>query len=122
MSTSSEDHSKDGKVPAAEKEVAIDPSQLLEQHSRESVPEIAPGYRDFSRCQLSFTRAPESDFQSFPQKLHEILSKPQYSHACSWLPHGRAWAVHNMLDFEQFVLPKHFRYGWTNSFVPLALP
>jgi hypothetical protein len=122
MNTSSEDHSKDGKVPAAEKEVAIDPSQLLEQHSLESVPEIAPGYRDFSRCHPTFAHAAESDFQRFPQKLHEILSMQQYSHICSWLPHGRAWAVHNMPDFEQFVLPQHFRYGWTISFGSLALP
>ena len=103
MSSSDEDHSKDGKVPAA-----IDPSQLLEH---ESVPEVAAGYRDFSRSQLTFARAPESDFQSFPQKLHAILSNPQYSHACSWLPHGRAWAVHNMRYFEEVVLPKYFRYG-----------
>jgi len=78
------------------------------QQSSRLPPEVAPGYRDYSTNRPVFA-ATGSGFQSFPQKLHAILSKPEYNHICSWLPHGRAWIVHNTKDFEQVVLPRYFR-------------
>ena len=111
-------NNNDGKLPAAaEAERTTDDrvhhhhhQQLYQQlpPAHESLPELSPGYRDFRQSRLAF-RSTGSAFQGFPQKLHEILFKPEYSNACSWLPHGRAWVVHNTRDFEQFVLPKYFR-------------
>jgi len=79
-----------------------------QQQASRLPPEVAPGYRDYSANRPVFA-ATGSAFQSFPQKLHAILSKPEYNHICSWLPHGRAWIVHNTKDFEQVVLPRYFR-------------
>jgi len=33
--------------------------------------------------------------RNFPACLHEMLSNEHYSHIISWMPHGRAWKVHN---------------------------
>jgi len=121
-STSSDNDTKDGKPPAREEQgSASEESDETErsgaQHHNDAhqnhddrlpATEVAPGYRDYSRSRPAFISM-GSGFQSFPQKLHEILSKPEYSHACSWLPHGRAWIVHNTRDFEQDVLPRYFR-------------
>ena len=33
--------------------------------------------------------------RTFPANLHAILSDEHYSHIISWMPHGRAWKVHD---------------------------
>ena len=33
--------------------------------------------------------------RNFPANLHAILSDEHYSHIISWMPHGRAWKVHD---------------------------
>ncbi len=33
--------------------------------------------------------------RNFPSNLHAILSDEHYSHIISWMPHGRAWKVHD---------------------------
>lgn len=112
--------SKDGKPPAREEEEgsasadsdetesAAEQLGAHQNYPRLPAPEVVPGYRDYGRSRPAFISM-GSGFQSFPQKLHEILSKPDYTHVCSWLPHGRAWIVHNTRDFELIVLPRYFR-------------
>ena len=58
-----------------------------------------------------------SPIHSFPHKLHEILSDPEYSHCITWLPHGRAWKIIRRTHFERDVLPRHFRHGRYSSFL-----
>jgi hypothetical protein len=43
-----------------------------------------------------------------PLKLYAILSNPEYEHIISWLPHGRAWKIHDMDLFQTQILPSHF--------------
>ena len=45
---------------------------------------------------------------SFPKKLHEILSNPEFEHIISWMPHGRAWNLHNRDLFQTEVAPRYF--------------
>lgn len=53
---------------------------------------------------------------TFPSKLFEILSNPEFSHIISWLPHGRTWKVHNKKEFEKVVMPKYFVMTKWSSF------
>jgi len=77
-------------------------------------PVVAPGYRDYSNHRrpslYSSSTMLAAGFQNFPMKLHEILSKPEYSLIASWLPHGRSFIIHNTKEFEDVVLPRYFRY------------
>jgi len=48
----------------------------------------------------------------FPDKLHRMLSEIEQSgesDIISFLPHGRAFAVHNMKKFLEVILPRYFR-------------
>lgn len=54
--------------------------------------------------------------QKFPFKLYAILSRPEYSHIVSWMPHGRSWKVLKSDAFEAEVLPKYFEYANYHSF------
>ena len=54
--------------------------------------------------------------QTFPMKLHEILSDPSIEHAISWAVHGRAWRVHDTKSFSSSVLPMHFKHSSYKSF------
>ena len=58
-----------------------------------------------------------SPLQRFPHRLHEILSKPEYSDYITWLPHGYAWKIVNRKQFEAVVIPRHFRHGRFTSFM-----
>eukprot|EP00984_Skeletonema_dohrnii_P023966 scaffold13072_cov78-Skeletonema_dohrnii-CCMP3373.AAC.1 len=54
-------------------------------------------YRDFS-THIEEGGMIEKHIESernFPACLHEMLSNEHYSHIISWMPHGRAWKVHN---------------------------
>jgi HSF-type DNA-binding len=55
--------------------------------------------------------------QSFPCRLHEILSNPDYSECITWLPHGRSWKILRRKQFERLVIPRHFRHGRYSSFM-----
>lgn len=46
--------------------------------------------------------------KNFPNKLHQILSTPEYSHIISWMPHGRAWKIHKKDLFVREIVPKYF--------------
>jgi HSF-type DNA-binding len=67
----------------------------------------------------SATELPHST-QSFPVKLHRILSNPEYLEIVSWLPHGRAWRILQLKAFEDKVLPLYFRHGRHASFARQA--
>lgn len=54
---------------------------------------------------------------SFPMRLHEILSSPEYKEYIVWLPHGRAFRVLRPKAFEEDVLPKYFRSTKYASFM-----
>jgi HSF-type DNA-binding len=54
---------------------------------------------------------------TFPYKLHKMLSDPEFSECISWLPHGRAWKIIRRTQFENDVLPHHFRHGRYSSFM-----
>ena len=56
-------------------------------------------------------------FDTFPVKLHSILSNPAYASAISWLPHGRSWRINNYREFEQYIIPRHFRHRKISSFM-----
>jgi len=45
----------------------------------------------------------------FPMKLYSVLSDPENTNIISFLPHGHAWKIHNMLLFQTQILPScHF--------------
>ena len=53
----------------------------------------------------------------FVAKLHSILSNSAFDDIVSWLPHGRAWRVHQRGAFEEQVIPLYFRHGKYSSFM-----
>jgi hypothetical protein len=63
------------------------------------------------------TRSPRDPIHSFPSRLHEILSNPNYNEYITWLPHGRAWKIVRRKLFECYVIPHHFRHGRYSSFM-----
>ena len=42
---------------------------------------------------------------SLPMKLYAVLSTPKFEHILSWVPHGRAWKIHDLDSFCAEVLP-----------------
>ncbi|KAL7464610.1 hypothetical protein ACHAXS_004947, partial [Conticribra weissflogii] len=90
-------------------------------------------YRDYSRYRIehiqhidlnhnpqgsdlsSFVTS-KRESSSFPAKLHRILSNPEYSHIISWMPHGRAWKLHNKHSFLNDVVPSYFSQTKYESF------
>ena len=54
---------------------------------------------------------------SFPLKLHEILSNPEYEDMISWMPHGKSWRILKPSAFENVVIPLHFRHSKYASFM-----
>lgn len=52
-----------------------------------------------------------------PLKLYSILANPEHEHILSWMPHGRAWKIHDMDKFQTHILPSYFdsRY-YPNNF------
>jgi len=57
---------------------------------------------------------------TFPQKLHQMLSDLEKQDGgtdiASFLPHGRAFAIHKPRDFVKHVMPKYFRMSRFSSF------
>jgi len=53
---------------------------------------------------------------NFPFKLHQILSTPEYEHIISWMPHGRAWKIHNKDLLMRKIVPKYFVQSKYESF------
>lgn len=57
-------------------------------------------------------------YLQFPWKLHEMLRGAEESHpsVVSWLPHGKAFLVHNPEEFVTKVMPLYFRQTHYKSF------
>lgn len=57
---------------------------------------------------------------TFPQKLHQILLNLERQEGgaeiASFLPHGRAFAIHKPREFVKQVMPKYFRMSRFSSF------
>jgi len=67
-------------------------------------------------CAPSVTRGGISKL--FPEKLHaaiEMMAAEGFGHICSWQPHGRAFLVHDMKEFDK-VLPRYFGKMKMSSF------
>lgn len=82
-------------------------------------------YRDFSSRETDRagrSSSPNSTIrvQKLPAKLNAMLSNPNFSHIISWMPHGRAWKVHNAHAFVEEVVPRYFEYTNYNSFIRLV--
>lgn len=69
---------------------------------------VTPSY-NIPGSESKVRRGP-SPSSTFPAKLHEILSCPEYSHIITWMPHGRAWRVLNPKEFAEIVMPKKFSH------------
>lgn len=52
----------------------------------------------------------------FPQKLHALLEEGKYANILSWLPHGRAFKIHNREQLVKVVLPTFSKSGGRKSF------
>ena len=58
--------------------------------------------------------------QAFPQKMYLIVERSEvdgYSDIVSWLPHGRAFKIHNTPLFLKTILPKFFYQTKMSSFI-----
>ena len=57
--------------------------------------------------------------ETFPSKLFKILMSSEahgYSSIISWLPHGRAFKIHNENRFEKEIMAKYFKNKKIDSF------
>jgi len=59
---------------------------------------------------------PEMLTSSFPHLLMDILQNKEISDIASWLPNGRAFAIHNRTRFASEVLPVYFREAKYSSY------
>jgi len=69
--------------------------------------------------ELSFKNMKGRSQEQFPVKLHKILDHCDldgYSFIISWLPHGRAFKIHDMPLFIEQVMPKYFYQSKMSSF------
>jgi len=80
-------------------------------------------YRDFSQALESPSLAGKHEIGSytksntFPAKLFDILSRPEFSDMIRWCSHGRSWRVLKPRALESAVLPSYFRHGKYSSFM-----
>lgn len=74
-------------------------------------------YRDYSRSSSEIDVVSSTKDDSFPMKLHKILSDPEYAEYISFLPHGRAFRIIKPKAFEEKVIPKFFRHAKYASFM-----
>jgi hypothetical protein len=87
----------------------------------ESTVPTKSSYRDFSQVAaessaLHITHAASAKEQTFPVKLHMILSNPDFEDIIAWLPHGRSWRILQQKAFEEKIIPLYFRHGRYSSF------
>mmetsp|Transcript_3116 Transcript_3116/g.4793 ORF Transcript_3116/g.4793 Transcript_3116/m.4793 type:complete len:400 (+) Transcript_3116:33-1232(+) len=75
-------------------------------------------YRDFSTYindggKVQKHKKSESNF---PARLYAMLAEEKYSHIISWMPHGRAFKVHNKKLLLEEALPKYTGQSKFSSF------
>ena len=75
-------------------------------------------YRDYSKDAPSsiLSHAASTKEETFPVKVHMILSNPDFQDIIGWLPHGRSWRILQQKAFEEKVIPLYFRHGRYSSF------
>jgi len=85
-------------------------------------------YVDYSRIsdsealsKLKSTSLRGKNQESFPMKLHKILkyseTNPYYASIISWLPHGRAFIIHDTTRFVSEIMPRYFFQTLWSSFL-----
>jgi hypothetical protein len=95
------------------------PASIIEK--AETTTTTKSSYRDYSQVAaessaLHITHAASTKEQTFPVKLHMILSNPDFEDIVGWLPHGRSWRILQQKNFEEKVIPLYFRHGRYSSF------
>uniref|UniRef100_A0A7S3KYR0 HSF-type DNA-binding domain-containing protein n=1 Tax=Amphora coffeiformis TaxID=265554 RepID=A0A7S3KYR0_9STRA len=81
---------------------------------------INHSYRDFANVPPEKgDETPIHDIRNmtFSQKVHHILSTPEYEGCISWMPHGRSFRIHVPKNFEVTVCPKYFNHRRYSSFL-----
>ncbi len=77
-------------------------------------------YTDYSTYQIAHQNVPSpqqgSNIDTFPRKLHYILSRPDYRHIISWMPHGRAWKILDKELLVSVVCKEQFKHEKFESF------
>lgn len=53
----------------------------------------------------------------FLVKLYDILEKSDYENIISWEDNGKAFAIKNLNEFTEKILPKYFKHKTYSSFV-----
>jgi hypothetical protein len=75
-------------------------------------------YSDFSTIMnYEYVRPTNIDEMSFVEKIHDILSKPEYENYISWKHHGRAFGITIPSMFEKIVCPIYFQHKRYSSFL-----
>ena len=54
--------------------------------------------------------------KNFPETLFDVLSRKEYGHIISWLPHGRGFVIHDKNRFADMILPRYFDGAKYTSF------
>ena len=125
MKSSSNDERNNEQRQKSEHSYPTDPSNMDNQHvniaalpHHYSLPRyVDHTYRDFSNYIKDGNRIEKHKKcdRNFPALVHSILSNDQYSHIISWMPHGRAWKIHDKELLMEEVAPKFFgqsKYAW----------
>ncbi|KAL3804128.1 hypothetical protein HJC23_013647 [Cyclotella cryptica] len=77
-------------------------------------------YADYSTYQIAHVdfsnELKGSNIETFPRKLHYILSKQEYRHIISWMPHGRAWKILDKELLVSVVCKEQFKHEKFESF------
>jgi hypothetical protein len=76
-------------------------------------------YKDFSNvpAEPSYEKPTSIEEMSFSEKVHDILSKEEYSKYICWAPHGRAFRIVVPKMLESHVCPKYFGHKRYSSFL-----
>lgn len=103
---------------------SLDTLALLQQQQQQALaaqdPTAQGMLQDPSMFPLPPDRRRKGRTGTFPAKLHQMLSDLERQEGgiliASFLPHGRAFAIHKPRDFVKHVMPKYFRMSRFSSF------
>ena len=73
------------------------------------------GYTDYSTYQVKDEEKRRGRI-IFPQKLHAIVSDPDYQDIICWMPHGRSWRVLDKDRLASVVCYEQFKHNSFTSF------
>jgi hypothetical protein len=92
-----------------------DHAESAQQAAHEKVVPIKTN--EDSCSDLSFIYNDDLKKLSFPAKLHAILSHWDIEDIVSWMPHGRAWRIHDPERFQRLIMPHFFHKCKYTSFL-----